>query len=188
MAGRRPKPIALHQLSGNPSKLTQATLDATDNPRPQLGIPEKPKGMSKAAQREFDRMACLLAKMGIITVVDGLALAGYARAAAMVEIAEKEIDKNGITFITHFQNDDGQVVEGDIKANPAVAIWGTSLKIMKAFLIEFGLTPASRRNIKSVKPDEGDALDKIMKGEGTSPLLTPVSPEDMVADDDKEQD
>lgn len=188
MAGRRPKPLAMHRLNGNPSMLSKAEIDAASNPEPRTAVPEMPKGMPKAARREWKHIVPLLVTNGLLTEVDGLALAAYCQAHALVEKAQKEIDETGITFTTHYENEDGTIVDGDIKANPAVAIYLQALKTMKAFLIEFGLTPASRRNLKVNRSDNKDPMEQYIdrkrpQSTGT-PLLTPVSPDEMTADDE----
>src|SRR5579864_2345692 len=155
MSGRRPKPMAIHRLNGNPRHFSQAELNEDDNPQPKLVPPEMPKGLSKGARREFKRIVPMLEAIGVLSEVDGRALAAYCDAAAMVEQATKEIAKHGLTFEECFEDKHGNVIIGSIKANPAVGIKFTAMKVMKTFLIEFGLTPASRRNLKIQKKSEG---------------------------------
>jgi integrase len=47
---------------------------------------------------------------------------------------------------------DGERVFLSIKKNPWWSVWVDACKLEKAFLIEFGLTPASRRNVKITPP------------------------------------
>lgn len=188
MSGRRPKPLAIHKLNGNPRHMSQAELDGADNPHPELIDPEMPKGMSRSARREWKRIVPLLREIGVLSKIDGLALAAYCDAHGMVEAAEVEIRKYGLMFRTMYENKDGVQIPGDMKANPAVAIKMNALKLMKSFLIEFGLTPASRSKLKITKKDEGDEMEKYLKGKGAATpiafaLPTPIAPEDMLADD-----
>ncbi|VVB52203.1 Phage terminase, small subunit [uncultured archaeon] len=164
MAGRRPKPMAIHRLNGNPRHFSQAELNEDDNPQPKLIAPEMPKGLNKCARREWKRIVPLLQDIGVLSQIDGRALAAYCDAASMVEEATREIRKHGMVFVTKFETKEGDLVEGDIKANPAVAIKSTFMKVMKSFLIEFGLTPASRRNLKIQKKDQGDAFESFTSG------------------------
>lgn len=185
MAGRRPKPMAMHRLNGNPRHFSQAELNEDDNPQPALIEPEMPKGLSKAARREWKRIVPRLLEIGVLSQVDGRALAAYCDAAAMVEQATKEIVKDGLTFKEEFEDRNGVVHVGSIKANPAVSIKFNAMKVMKTFLIEFGLTPASRRNLKIKPKDDGDAMDKFMKGRrpgGAIPFTAPapIAPEQMI--------
>lgn len=184
MAGRRPKPIEMHQLGGNPSKLSNEELSGADNPNPAKGEPEMPKGMSKAARREWRNIVPELQEVGVLSVVDGKALAAYCESYALWEQACKEYQKFGITFREMYTTKDGAEIVGEIKANPAVAIANQAAKTMKAFLIEFGLTPASRRNLKIEKkqgdenPMEGFLNRKKAVGERPRPFAapTPIAP------------
>lgn len=185
MAGRRPKPMAMHRLNGNPRHFSQAELNEDENPQPKLAPPEMPKGLSKCARREWRRIVPLLQQIGVLSEIDGRALAAYCDAAAMVEQATKEIAKHGLTFEECFEDKQGNVVVGSIKANPAVSIKFNAMKVMKTFLIEFGLTPASRRNLKIQKKDEGDAMENYFKGRRPGGPLEfkppePIAPDDMI--------
>ena len=185
MAGRRPKPLAMHQLNGNPSMLSKAELEGRDNPQPASGIPEMPKGMPAAARREWRKITVLLLTHGLLSLVDGKALAQYCIAVARSEEAQKLIDKYGPVIQTSFLNDEGVQIVGDLKTNPAVTQAMQWAKIMKSFLIEFGLTPASRRNLKISKiatNDPGEDFMNRRKPNGTGPIPVPVRPEDMPAE------
>lgn len=187
MAGRRPKPAAMHRLNGNPSMLRKGEIDGSENPEPETALPEMPKGLPKAAKREWRQITPLLLANGLLTRVDGRSLAEYCRWCAIAERAQKELDEKGYTFTTKFQDKDDNIIDGDIKANPSFSQLAQASKMMKSYLIEFGLTPASRRNLKISKPAE-NAMDAFLS-RGARPsagptLLTPVKPEDMTADDE----
>lgn len=180
--GRRPKPIELHQVGGNPSKLSNEELSGSQSPAPTKGEPEMPKGMSKAARREWRQVVPLLMESGVLSVIDGKALAAYCESYALWEIARNDYIKNGIQFRAMFENKEGALIAGDMKANPAVAIANNALKSMKAFLIEFGLTPASRRNLKIEKKAGNDnPMEAFMNRQKTlgnrpKPLLMQPAP------------
>lgn len=193
MGGRRPKPLAIHKLNGNPRHMSKAELNGDTNPQPALTAPEMPKGLPRAARREFRRMVPLLQAIGVISEVDGLALAEYCRAHALIEMAQKEIDKNGMTFVTHFEDKDGNVIAGDIKANPACSILSTQQKVMKSFLIEFGLTPASRSKLKITKKTDADPMEQFLSRKMPSAPLqfTPpaaVDPKEMSSGEEEDED
>jgi P27 family predicted phage terminase small subunit len=181
MAGRRPKPLAMHKLNGNPSKLSKAVLEGADNPTPEAGIPEMPKGMPLAARREWRRIVPLLLANGLLSKVDGKPLAQYCIAFARGEEAQKLIDKYGPVIQTSFRDKEGNIVIGDLKNNPAVSQALAWSKLMKSYLIEFGLTPASRRNLKIAKESANDPVEEFMnrsKPTGTGPIPVPMRPED----------
>lgn len=78
MRGRRPKPIRLKALTGNPGKrpLNPAEL----NPEP--NVPECPAELGPVAHREWDRLAGELGALRILTNLDRAALAAYCGAYA----------------------------------------------------------------------------------------------------------
>lgn len=173
MAGRRPKPLAIHQLNGNPRHFSKADLTGSENPNPDQVIPEMPKGiLGKAGRREFKRMSKMLLKNGLLSEVDGAALMGYCLALEKVALAQKDIDRYGLQFVTHFEGPHGEIIVGDMKANPAVSIQNQYIKIMKSFEIEFGLTPASRSKLKIEKKDAGDEMESFLKrGKSEKPAV-----------------
>jgi P27 family predicted phage terminase small subunit len=187
MAGRRPKPLAIHQLNGNPRHFSQADLKGDENPAPPIGVPEMPKGLSKAAKREWKRIVPELMSLGVLSVVDGKALASYCEFYALWETARNQYLKEGITFIQHYEDKEGNLIAGDMKPHPCVAIANNAAKTMKSFLIEFGLTPASRSKLKIAKKDDGDAMDQYLKGKkptggNNSPLPFTIDPALMEAE------
>jgi P27 family predicted phage terminase small subunit len=148
--GHNRKPTAVKKVQGNPGK---RKLNKSE-PRPRAGMPQMPHGMPAEAQAEWKRLTPILMKMGVLTVADGPALAAYCKLHAQVLMAEAAIKKYGI-IDAHFDDDTGVAV---LKKNPAVSIKAESLRLMKAFLLEFGLTPASRSKLtitegRDLQPD-----------------------------------
>lgn len=192
MAGRRPKPTAIHELNGNPRHFSQAELKGSENPQPDQTNPEMPKGMSKAARREWKNIVPLLRRLRVLSNVDGKALAGYCESYALWEIARSEYQQNGITFREMYEDKDGTMRPGNIKKNPAVGIANDALKAMKTFLIEFGLTPASRTRLKIERPKTEDDLSAVLNGHSKhvdTPIFEfpKVNPADM-ADEEPDKD
>lgn len=156
--GSNRKPTALKKFLGNPGKrkLNEAEPKAT------VGRPTMPKGLSIVAQREWKDIIPLLEQMGVLFTCDGKALAAYCSCYAQWMQAEKEITRYGITIKTVHLHEDGDVLFLDYKINPAVRVRSDALRQMKSFLIEFGLTPASRSKLKiNANPDAPDALDSL---------------------------
>lgn len=79
MRGRRPKPTRLKVLTGNPGKRPLNT----DEPKPEVATPECPAELGPVARREWDRLACELTALRILTNLDRAALAAYCGAYAM---------------------------------------------------------------------------------------------------------
>lgn len=158
--GHNAKPTAIKALQGNAGH----RKPNHDEPKPDLGVPEKPKGMPRAASREWDRIVPALLKLGVLSIVDGKALAAYCDAYAYWEKARKEMDDHGLVVEEPILNKEGDEIGSKYKANPAVSIYATMGKLMKSFLVEFGLTPASRSKLKIEKPKPVDPMDEFMKG------------------------
>lgn len=157
MPGRRPLPTAIRILEGNRGH----RRIMGDDVQPTAGPPKMPKGLSRVARREFRFMCKALDAMGLLSIADGSALALYSEAVAQKEKALKELNKRGAAIETYGIDKNGERVFLGMKKNPWWSIWVDACKLEKAFLIEFGLTPASRRNLK-VTIKRPNALDELM--------------------------
>lgn len=139
--GRRgppPKPTALRILEGNPSK---RPLNPNE-PKPPVGIPDCPGHLDQFAKAEWKRIAPILDRLGLLTIVDGAALAAYCQTYSRWAKAEREIKKHGIVMET----------ENGTVRRPEVSIAREALHQMRAFAMEFGLTPASRSRVSITMP------------------------------------
>jgi P27 family predicted phage terminase small subunit len=169
-SGRRPKPTALKKLQGNAGK---RKLNERE-PQPTPGAPEMPRDLSKAAAEEWIRIVPELEQLGVLTKVDRAALAAYCHAFARWFEAEKRIRKFGVIIeepvVWRDKSLSGRlrvkVIGFRHKKNPAVTVSESAQKIMKAFLVEFGMTPSSRSRVRIEKPPGGDEdpLDAFLKG------------------------
>ena len=150
--GRKPKPTALKVLEGNPGK---RPLNENE-PKPENKAPRCPSWLEQEAKNEWRRMSKTLEAMGLLTLVDKAAFAGYCQAYARWKEAEEFLSKHGTIFKTP---------SGYIQQVPQVSIAQTYLKVMKDFCSEFGLTPAARTrisvDIEAAKPD--DPMEKLLK-------------------------
>lgn len=126
-----------------------------------------PKGLGKVAAAEWRSIVPDLLQLGVLTKVDGKALAAYCHAFARWFQAEKDVEKYGVIVeepILLMGEETGYV---RLKKNPACNVSETSMKIMKSFLVEFGMTPAARSRVRIEKPKERDPFqDYLQKGSG----------------------
>jgi P27 family predicted phage terminase small subunit len=139
--GRRgppPKPTALRILEGNPSK---RPLNPNE-PKPPVGVPDCPAHLDLDAKKEWTRLAPILDRLGMLTIVDGAALAAYCQMYSRWAKAERAIKKHGITMET----------ENGTVRRPEVSIAREALHQMRQFAMEFGLTPASRSRVHGATP------------------------------------
>jgi P27 family predicted phage terminase small subunit len=160
-SGRRPLPTAVKKLRGNPGK---RKLNAAE-PKVELAAPTMPADLPKAAATEWRRIVPELKALGVLAKVDRAALAAYCHAYARWFEAEKHILEYGIII------EEPVLLMGEptgytrFKKNPAVTISETAMKIMKSFLVEFGMTPSSRSRVRIEKPAGAeDPFDAYLKG------------------------
>jgi P27 family predicted phage terminase small subunit len=94
--------------------------------------------LSKDAKAEWKRISQELLAIGLLTKVDRAALAAYCQAWARWCEAERNVQKYGHVV----KSPSGYPIQ-----NPYVGIANTALDQMRKFLIEFGMTPASRSRL-----------------------------------------
>ena len=146
--GRPPKPTELKVLEGNRGN---RPLNKNE-PKPSPLVPDQPDWLTAEAKSEWDRIAPKLENLGLLTEVDGAALAGYCMAYARWKEAEEFITKHGLIFKTP---------SGYLQQVPHVSIAQKYLVIMSGFLTKFGLSPSDRTVLVTLK--SADASSKISK-------------------------
>ena len=157
MPGPRPKPDELKALAGNPGH-RPLNLEA---PKPEKGAPEKPKGMGHVANREWDLMMELLGSMGLLYRTDGKALGEYCKLIGLAEAYYKVVLKEPM-IEEPVLDKDGLIVDHITKKNPALQAYLDCTKAARSYLIEFGLTPASRSRLKIEAPKPVDPMELLL--------------------------
>ena len=149
MKGRKPTPTALRLLRGNPRK---RPVNARE-PQP-TRVPEDlapPEWLDDAAKLEWRRLAPMLARLGVLTETDGDALAAYCEAWTTWKQATQKIRQFGMVVKANKAGVELPVI------SPYVKIAERALQSMRAFLVEFGMTPSSRARIHTSAPVEQPA-------------------------------
>lgn len=101
-----------------------------------------PPHLDALAQEEWRDIVPQLRAIGVLSVIDGKALAAYCDAYARWARARQHIAKYGDV-----------TGEGEhMKRNPSVLIAERAVMIMRAFLIEFGMTPSARARLEVGTP------------------------------------
>ena len=153
--GRKPKPTALKVLEGNPGKRPLNDHEPIP-PKEELKCPS---WLLPEAQKEWKRLASSLEAMGVLTMADLTAFAGYCQAYARWKEAEEFITQHGSIFKTP---------SGYVQQVPQVSIAQQNLKIMQSFCSDFGLTPATRARIIAggggSEDVSDDPMEKLLKG------------------------
>lgn len=159
-SGRRPLPTAVKKLRGNPGKRKLNDQE----PQAPAEDPEIPAALSAAAAEEWKAIVPQLRTLGVLSRIDGKALAAYCHAYARWIEAEAEVARFGIIVCEPLLIDE-KLVGVRYKKNPAVTISETAMKIMKSFLVEFGMTPSSRSRVRIEKPPgQEDPIDAFLRG------------------------
>lgn len=140
MKGRKPVPTTLKLLKGNPGK--RPLNEREPHPKPEL-LP-CPGWLKGEAQAEWERITPILFRLGLLTTLDRVALEGYCMAYGRWRAAERVIQESGLTVAT---------ADGREKTSPYVKVSMEYENILRSFLGEFGLTPASRTRIKAELPE-----------------------------------
>ena len=147
--GQKPKPTALKIIQGNPGKKALPKHE----PKPVPMAPQCPSWLSPYAKEEWHRVAGALERLGLLTQVDGSALAGYAAAWGTMRKAQETIQSEGLTFTTD---------SGYIREHPEVGVAHRAWTQVRAFAVELGMTPSSRSRISvPSKPDEGELKELL---------------------------
>lgn len=142
--GRKPKPTAVKNLTGNPGK---RALNKRE-PKPKKGV-KRPWGLGQGEQRKFwDEYADELARLQILTGLDVASFRLMAEHYAFAVQAAKELREEGLTV-------DGR--EGP-KKNPKAQVFKDNALAFKAFATEFGMTPSSRARLEIKLPEEGEQM------------------------------
>ena len=143
MGARGPatKPSVLKQAQGTYRKDRVAGTE----PKPLPGDPGCPTWLHREAKREWRRIVPELLRLNLLTIVDRAALAAYCQAYARWYEAEKLVKTEGALAYT---------LQGNVYQHPAVGMANKAMHEMRAFLAEFGMTPAARTRIDAKPPAE----------------------------------
>jgi P27 family predicted phage terminase small subunit len=152
MAGRRPKPTHLRLLQGNPGKRPFNP----NEPKPKAEMPSIPEHLSETAAKEWVRVSEQLLRLGLLTAVDRAAFAAYCTVYARWADAEEALKKTGPVV---------RSPSGYPMISPYLIVANRALDQMRQYLIEFGLTPASRSRISVGMAEQHDSVEDFLFGQ-----------------------
>ncbi len=140
-AGRKPKPTALKVIHGtyrpdraNPSE-----------PRPRPGIPPCPKFLQGEARDAYRKTAKKLARIGLLTELDDMALSMLCQAWTDYLEATDQVLKSGMLV---------KSPNGFPVLNPYLVAANQAAKKVRSLLSECGMTPGSRSRIQTAAAAE----------------------------------
>ena len=136
MPGPPKKPTAL--------KLVEDTYRkdrvAKNEPKPKCAMPQPPKNFNAVAKEEWDRIVKELYDNGLMTNLDRAALVAYCEFWAHYVDASEKLKRRNMVSTT---------AAGNLVENPYFSIKKRCAELMHKFLVEFGMTPASRTRISA---------------------------------------
>ena len=123
-----------------------------NEPKPAPIAPKCPSWLHKDAKKEWKRVAPQLERLGLLTQLDMVALAGYCQSYARYKEAEEFLTKHGTTYALWERNDSGVILYDDrgqpslrnMQQWPQMSIANKALQQVRAFCSEFGFTPSAR--------------------------------------------
>lgn len=141
MKGRKPKPIALKKLAGNPGgrKLNdnEPSFTLITNIKP-------PEWLSENALTMWQTVVPELLTNKILTVGDIHNVEAFCMAYSRWRLAEDDIKENGITIHT----------EKTVIKNPAVTVVNEATNQMMKFGALLGLDPSNRQRLSGAAKDK----------------------------------
>jgi P27 family predicted phage terminase small subunit len=146
MRGRKPTPTALRLLRGNPRKRPINAAEPKPSPLP-AGL-AAPTWLDPDAAAEWNRVAPMLGRLGVLTETDADALAAYCEAFTTWKQATQRLRQFGMVVKRTKAGLELPVI------SPYVKIAHHAMAQMRAFLVEFGMTPSSRARIHTAAPAE----------------------------------
>ncbi|WP_447879936.1 phage terminase small subunit P27 family [Serratia fonticola] len=154
MSGPPRTPTHLRLVKGNPSKRPINK----DEPKPTSGVPPTPKHFNKQEKYWFKRLGDQLDEIGVITVLDGMALELLVGAYVEWRKHRDVIDQEGDSYKTTTST--GDMI---IRAHPQVAMMDKAANRVAKMMAEFGMSPASRSKVGSPGTSEADPLEEFLK-------------------------
>lgn len=151
--GRNPTPTPLKVIRGNPGR---RPLNPRE-PQPPKKAPAKPQWLKGEALSEWERVAPILAKIGLLSELDRAALVGYCTQYAIYVRAMADIESRGeVVEVTRGKGDHTWEEE---QVNPYVNIADKAIQRIRAYCQEFGLTPSARGRMQVPGTSEGGVDD-----------------------------
>jgi len=139
--GPKPTPTAILQLRGS-TLVTQERRDKeVQGPS---GSPDQPDWLDDGAVQAWNYLVPLLSQMGVLTRIDGHALARYCRLWSRWRQAEDFLTKHGEMY--PLKDDDGK--PKCFQPWPQVAIANKLAQQLTRLEQEFGMTPSARSRIQ----------------------------------------
>lgn len=148
MASPKPRPAKLKLIEGRSPGRDSGGREVTPPPAFKRVPPEPPPWLPEEALREWQRVVPELARLDLLKPVDRGALAAYCLCWDRLVRAQKEMVADGGSVLS--RNSQGRV------RHPAVAVIEAASKELRAWAVEFGLTPSAEARVGRQGDGDGD--------------------------------
>jgi P27 family predicted phage terminase small subunit len=157
------KPIAQEVKEAQGAFLKNPQRKAKSSPSADGKAPRMPPGFCRVAKAKWKELCADLERNGVLSTDTREMLIAYCVTFAKWMEARKKVEQTGLAVESFDKN--GQLV---ISRNAYVAEMHKFREQLNKLLPEFGLTPASRQKLTSMKLDDGkeDPFAKIMERMG----------------------
>jgi P27 family predicted phage terminase small subunit len=152
--GPRPQPTAVKIARG-----TEARWINHDEPKPPAGPPSPPAWLSAAAREKWDELAPLLAQTGVLSTLDGDALARYCVTFVEWRKHLSICERGGDVLIVRDERGGIRYTQ----VGPSATLVRQHGQTLLKLAIEFGLTPAARSGIRVSDGGSADPLQKWLR-------------------------
>ena len=155
--GRKPKPLELIKLHGNPGKRPIPT----DTPQPDklYNVPAAPIYLDEIGKEIWNYLAPKLVKIGIMTELDIYVLENCCVALSVARKASKELQESALVCAT--KNEDGS--NKSIQRTPYLSVWREALSEFDSNGAKLGLSPSDRVRLRGLGKKEEDEFDEFLK-------------------------
>jgi len=156
-SGRPAMPAALKLLQGNRGRENRKDLLAeVANPAVPVGAPPMPDVLSPEAVAEWEQLIPALISLGIVSQLDSMALATYCQAVADWRRYQRLISKRNDDSIDDLGGEVQTFKTGAQQMHVLRQLANDAEKRANAAGAQFGMSPMSRRNLKTAPAPQGD--------------------------------
>lgn len=156
--GRKPTPRHLKLMLGNPG---QRTIN-DDEPTPTRKRPKCPTWLRIEAKHKWRRMVEMLDSCGVLTEIDGDAVARYCQTWARWREAEEFLEGTNCGVYTVTRPDKTRIV----RRYPQVGIVTQCMAELSALEAKFGMSPADRVKVRKEPGDRADEFEAFVNRGG----------------------
>lgn len=156
--GPKPTPTKILKLRGSTLVSKEREQGEVQGPN---GVPDCPEWLDDEAKSAWQDVAPMLEGMGVLTRIDGNALARYCRLWSRWRKAEDFIEQKGEMY--PLRSDDGKVKY--FQQWPQVSIANKLAQQLTKIEAEFGMTPSARArlSVAPISKAQDDGKEKYFK-------------------------